>query len=53
MIGSAVNVCFLLKGHGFVLTPQAFRALRPESRRRFKKHTPPVVYIPVDDPHRD
>lgn len=53
LIGSGVNACFLLKGHGFVLSPQAFRALSPETRRHFKKHTPPVVYIPLDDPHRD
>lgn len=53
LIGSAVNACFLLKGHGVVLSPQAFRALSPETRRLFKKHTPPVVYIPVDNPHRD
>jgi len=29
----------------FVITPQAFRKLKPEIRKRFHKFTPPVVYI--------
>jgi class 3 adenylate cyclase len=53
VLGEAVNGCFLLKGHGLVVSPQAFRALGPEMRRLLKKHTPPVTYIPVDEPHRD
>jgi class 3 adenylate cyclase len=53
ILGDAVNACFLLKGQGFVLSPAAFRRLQPETRRRLKKHTPPVTYIPVDAPHRD
>jgi len=55
IIGAEVNACFLLplKGRGLVLSPQAFRALGAETRRLLKKHTPPVTYIPVDDPHRE
>ena len=29
----------------FVMTPQAFRSLKPDTRKRFHKHTPPVVYL--------
>jgi hypothetical protein len=35
------------------LSPQAFRKLEPETRKLFKKHTPPVTYIPVEERHRD
>ena len=38
---------------GFAMTPEAFRKLGPETRKLFKKHTPPVVYIPIEQPHRD
>ena len=37
--------------HGFAMTPQVFRKLRPETRTLFKKHTPPVTYIPVARRH--
>jgi hypothetical protein len=53
ILGETVNACFLLKGRGVVLSPQAFRALGPALRRLFKKHTPPVTYIPATEPHRD
>ena len=29
----------------FVVTPQAFRALEAETRKRFHKFTPPIVYL--------
>ena len=29
---------------GFTITPQAFRCLSAESRKHFKKYTPPIVY---------
>jgi class 3 adenylate cyclase len=44
IIGDTVNICFTLGRKKFILSPQAFRKLKPESRRRFKKFTPPVVY---------
>jgi len=31
------------------LTASAFRALKPETRTLFKKHTPPISYIGVED----
>lgn len=53
ILGSAVNAVFLLKTGGFVITPEAFRKLNKESRQHFKKHTPPVSYIPLEQAHRD
>jgi hypothetical protein len=44
---------FLLKTQGFAITPEVFRKLTPETRKLFKKHTPPVTYIPIGHPHRD
>jgi len=53
LYGKTVNVTALTKSFGLALTPQAFRKLEPETRKRFKKHTPPVTYIPVEADHRD
>ena len=39
--------------NGFTLTPQAFRQLNPDTRKLFKKHTPPVTYIPLEELHGD
>jgi adenylate cyclase len=50
VIGNAVNVAARLP-RPFHVTPQLFRLLSPELRRRLKKHTPPVTYIPVEDRH--
>ena len=48
VIGSDVNAAATLAGRPFVLSAAAFRKLSAETRRHFKKHTPPVVYIPLD-----
>jgi len=44
LIGDNVNICFALEHKGFTITPQAFRCLSAESRKHFKKYTPPIVY---------
>ena len=49
IIGEQINHAARL-GHGehrgmFVISPQAFRKLKPETRKSFHKHTPPVVYV--------
>jgi class 3 adenylate cyclase len=49
--GKTVNVCATLENGSLVLTPQVFRALDADTRRHFKKHTPPVTYIRVEDSH--
>ncbi len=51
IIGSEVNVAARLQTRSFAISPQVFRLLSPAGRRRFKKHTPPITYIPVEDRH--
>lgn len=49
VLGDPVNRAAVLAGREyrgkFVITPQAFRKLKPETRQRFHKYTPPIVYI--------
>ena len=53
VFGSVVNTAFTLPGRGTSITPQVFRQLSSSTRKKFKKHTPPVRYIPIDEPHRE
>ena len=50
VIGKAVSVAAMLEATGVTLSVAAFRKLGPELRRRFRKHTPPISYIRVEDP---
>lgn len=50
--GRTVNTAALTRSNGFAVTPQVFRKLAPDTRKRLKKHTPPVTYIPVGERHR-
>jgi class 3 adenylate cyclase len=50
VIGNEVNVAATLPARSVSLSAEAFRCLENGERRAFKKHTPPVIYIPVDDP---
>lgn len=49
VIGNEVNVAATLPARTVSLSAEAFRCLEAGGRRAFKKHTAPVVYIPVDD----
>lgn len=51
VIGSSVNTAALLPSRSFALSAQVFRKLSAETRRRFKKHTPAITYIRVEDRH--
>ena len=51
IFGHAVNIAAVMESHGFAMSPQVFRKLEPETRKLFKKHTPPITYIPMDEPH--
>ena len=53
VIGNTVNAAAMLAFHGFAMTPETFRKLSPEARKPFKKHTPPVRYIPINEHHKD
>ena len=52
VIGKAVSVAAMLDSTGVTLSVEAFRKLGPEVRARFKKHTPPITYIRLQDPRR-
>jgi hypothetical protein len=48
-LGEAVNIASML-GRGehrgrLVISPQVFRKLSPETRKSFRKFTPPIVYV--------
>jgi len=49
VIGNEVNVAATLPARTVSLSVEAFRCLEADQRRAFKKHSAPVVYIPVDD----
>ena len=51
VMGDEVNVAARLLTRSFAISAQAFRLLSPDTRKRFKKHTPPITYIPVEDRH--
>ena len=51
IIGSEVNVAARLQTRAFALSAQVFRLLSPAGRQRFKKHTPPIMYIRIEDRH--
>ncbi|MFP4363074.1 MAG: adenylate/guanylate cyclase domain-containing protein [Spirochaetia bacterium] len=54
ILGKTVNTAAMLETqNGFAMTAAAFRSLSPEPRKKFKKHTPPITYIPVEERHRD
>lgn len=52
VLGKTVNVTARLEASGVALSVETFRQLGPQLRQRFKKHTPPVTYIRVEDSHR-
>lgn len=52
ILGKTVNTAAMLDATGIALSVEAFRKLSPTTRQRFKKHTWPVTYIRVEDPHR-
>jgi class 3 adenylate cyclase len=52
VLGKEVNAAAMLDSLGVALSVEAFRKLSPELRQRFKKHTPTITYIRIEDPHR-
>jgi adenylate cyclase len=53
LFGQTVNTTATLNSNGFAITPQLFRKLEPSTRKLFKKHTPPITYIPIEAHHQD
>jgi len=52
IIGNVVNIAATLSSNGYTISVEAFRQLKPETRKLFKKHTPPITYIGVDEMHK-
>ncbi len=53
IIGPTVNTATRVGVESFAMTPSVFRSLKPETRKLFKKHTPPITYISLADKHQD
>jgi adenylate cyclase len=53
VMGQTVNIAATTKSNGIALTPQLFRKLAEPTRKFFKKHTPPITYIPVGEHHNE
>jgi len=53
IIGENVNITARIKSNGLTITPQVFRKLNSETRKLFKKHTPPITYIDIREKHKD
>jgi class 3 adenylate cyclase len=51
--GKTVNVAASLPSTGISISPAVFRSLEPATRQLFRKHTPPITYISVDDTRPD
>ena len=52
IFGNVVNIAATLPSNGFAISVEAFRQLKPETRKLFKRHTQPITYIGVDEKHR-
>ncbi|WP_413288938.1 adenylate/guanylate cyclase domain-containing protein [Bdellovibrio sp. HCB337] len=44
IVGEAVSMVYSMGKKQFVISPQTFRKLTPETRKEFHKYTPPIVY---------
>lgn len=44
IVGEAVSMVYSMGKKQFVISPQTFRKLAPETRKEFHKYTPPIVY---------
>ena len=49
LYGKTVNVAATMASTGLAMTPAVFRRLAADTRKLFKKHTPPIIYIDSDD----
>ena len=50
VIGKAVNTAATLESASVTLSVEAFRKLNKDLRKRFKKHSPPITYLRLEDP---
>lgn len=47
IVGEVVGTVFSMGKRQFQLSAQTFRKLSPDTRKAFRKLTPPIVYLPV------
>ena len=47
IFGNTVNIAAMLPSNGYTISAETYKKLKPETRKLFKKHTPPVTYIGV------
>jgi len=52
IFGNTVNIAATLPSNGYTISVETFRQLEPETRKLFKKHTPLITYIGVDEKHK-
>lgn len=50
VLGRAVNTAAVLDSTGVALSAEAFRKLSPPLRQKFRKHTPSISYLRLEDP---
>jgi len=51
ILGNTVNIAASLPSNGYAISVETFRKLKSETRKLFKKHTPPITYIGVSEKH--
>jgi adenylate cyclase len=49
IFGTVVNITAQLPSSGYAISAEVFRKLKPATRKLFKKHTPSITYIGVDE----
>ena len=52
IFGNVVNIAAMLPSNGYSISVEVFRKLKPDTRKLFKKHTPPITYIGVEEKHK-
>jgi adenylate cyclase len=52
VFGQTVHTAALLVSNGLAITPAVFGKLQRETRKAFKRRTPPVTYVPVEERRR-
>lgn len=48
VFGETVNTAATLPSNGLAITPSLFRRLGPRTRKRFRRHAPSAMYVPLE-----
>ena len=52
IFGNVVNIAATLPSNGFTISVEAFRKLKPETQKLFKKHASPITYIGLEEKYK-